>query len=146
MKTIGLGLLLLFIMGFSQAAFAQANTPEKVTKDFYIWYLKAYYADDFPLTSKPAKLKQFISSRFYKEAKRDYDKGEFDADPFIMGQDADTGWVNNINILKATKTKSSASVTVFFKGSTKSWNHKLKVDLILEKASWKIDKITDLDN
>lgn len=146
MNKLGITLFVVLVLGMSSQTMAmQSNTPEGVIRGFYSWYIKVFQTNEFPLTSQPAKMKKYISTRFYNEAKRAYDKGEYDADYFISGQDADPKWATNMTISKVTKTASTASAIVFFDG-TGSFDHKLRITLVKEKGLWKIDRVKDLMN
>ena len=135
-------LLILIATGCGLSVVAQTanSTPEATIKNFYAWYVREIVKNKFPLSEQPAKMKQFITVRCYNENKRAYDKNEFDADYFIAAQDYDEKWATNVKVtnVKIVGNKASASVILDGKGD---FDSKLKLKLIKEKDTWKIDVI-----
>ena len=134
-------LILIATVGVVSVIAQTANsTPEMTIKNFYSWYVGEIAKNKFPLAKQPTKLKQFITARCYNENKRAYDKNEFDADYFIAAQDYDEKWATNVKVsnVKIIGNKATANVILDGKGN---FDSKLKLKLIKEKNTWKIDVI-----
>jgi hypothetical protein len=142
MKKVALLLLISLFCCLSAVAQTVNSTPEATIKGFYSWYVKEISKNKFPLTEQPAKMKTFITARCYNENKKTYDKNEFDADYFIAAQDFDEKWATNIKVsnVKIVGNKATANVLLDGKGS---FDNKLKLKLVKEKSSWKIDTIVN---
>jgi Protein of unknown function (DUF3828) len=133
-------ILIATVCRFSVVAQTTNSTPEATIKNFYAWYVREIVKNKFPLTEQPAKMKQLITIRCYNENKRAYDKNEFDADYFIAAQDYDEKWATNVKVsnVKIVGNKATANVILDGKGD---FDSKLKLKLIKEKGTWKIDVI-----
>ena len=118
------------------ASAATIDPPEKVVKDFYTFYV----VDKPEITSKNrAKFAQYVTKRFIKEA-----QAAEDADPFLDVQDWDESYNHNFKATVISSSDQKATVALLFNGKPGPW--KLKIKLVKEDGSWKIDGVEDDNN
>ena len=118
-------------------------------KGFYHWYIHELNRN---LNSEPRKspaIHRYISKRFLdaldKEEKKSNREGEgLDHDPFLMAQDWDKAWENNIRIKDMDSDGKKWRVQVQTSGKEID-SHRLNLILVTEDEAWKIDRIADGD-
>ena len=119
---------------------AQAHsTPESRTKDFYSWYLKAMVKGEDPTKNKTvmnSHLSKRFSRSFYSKAGQD-----LDYDIFVNGQDWNEAWEGNINVGEMTIKPTTAVVNITLGAASDNWVMRLRISLIKEGATWKIDRV-----
>ena len=139
-------ILLLFagcILAFAPAVARAQATPEDTLKTFYKWYLHELSLEHYPRPATP-KVSAAISTRlrtwFRSKAGR-----EWDADYFIDAQDWDPKWETHIETTHAVINGNNADVRVILGPRVKAVNsmspHTLRIKMVKEKGSWKIDHI-----
>ncbi len=112
---------------------AQPSTsPKRVTREFYNWYLHARFPD--PGKENATKFGKYITQRFLKEAKK-----EWDMVVFIDAQDADPTWANDFRVSQPTARANNATVDVDLRG--KKVHATLRATLRHENGGWKIDNV-----
>jgi hypothetical protein len=143
MKNVLITALLLILIGLPGSTFAQAKSeagsPEVVVKNFYAWYIGVLNKNATPFKQR-AKIKQFVSARLIAEIDRMMKRGEYDADYFINAQDWDNAWAKNIKVSDVAVNKGKANAAVFLDGES-DFDNKLKLSLVREQGSWKIDTV-----
>lgn len=125
-----------------------AATPEQAAVEFYKWYLHELNRNKDPRTRQKQKLLSFLSKRFGKWLYSIPD-GEYDADVFIDAQDFDEDWEQSIStskaVIKGNTARLAVTLGVFKNGKTTQGigKHVLRLKMVKEGGSWKIDRIND---
>jgi Protein of unknown function (DUF3828) len=114
--------------------------PEESIRNFYHWYVTELIANREPMGNRK-ELKHFVTERLLKEIDG-MKKGPdgLDGDYFVDAQDFDNLWAKNITIsdVKVSGKNATAEVRLVGKGEMR---RQLKVWLVSDGASWKIDKV-----
>ena len=142
-KLLSTSLLLLFVLGCANSAFAKvAQTPEQTAVTFYKWYLQVLNANKNPIDQKQ-KLLGFLSKRLGKWIySKEYE--EYGADYFLNAQDWDEKWIATTS--KTVIKGNAASLKVMLaepKGKKSDWKHNLTLKMVKETA---FGKLTILNN
>ena len=89
-------------------------------------------------------MKKYVTARLLKEIDRMV-KGPdgLDGDYFIDAQDWDKEWEDNIVVSALAEQGTKASMNVQFKGPNMSRN--VRVNLLQQQGTWKVDKVEELD-
>ena len=114
--------------------------PEESIRGFYHWYMTALIANREPLKER-AEMKRYATDRLLKEIEKKQKSADgLGADYFIDAQDFDNLWAKNITVsnLKVSGSNATAEVLLVGKGEMR---RRLKVWLVSDVASWKIDKV-----
>jgi hypothetical protein len=120
---------------------AEAAPPERVLRDFYQWYVGQLVAERDPFTAGRAELKRYASDRLLKQIdKARKVEGGIGSDPFLDAQDFDKQWAKNVTVSTPEVKAEKATANVELKGSEMG-TQKLKIALVQENGSWKIDKV-----
>ena len=138
---------LLFVIFFTIALLAPAaeaqTSPENTLTAFYKWYLRELRLEHNPRPSSP-RVNAIISARLRRWF-RSAEGREWDADYFIDAQDWDPKWETHIKPTKAVISGNSAELRVILGPRVKAVNamspHTLRIQMVKEKGSWKIDHI-----
>lgn len=144
-----LAFVLLSLFTNTTHAATDVDVVQAQVKGFYHWYLHTLNQN---LNSEPRKsptIHRYITQRFLdaitKEEKKLNREGEgLDHDPFIMAQDWDKAWENNIRIKDMDPEGKKWRVQVELSGKDMN-SHRLNLVLITEDGAWKIDRIADGD-
>ena len=145
---IALRLLLCALLLFPvlQARSAPADDVEARLREFYAFYCHSLNASQ-DLLIQPARLKPYVSARILKQLDR-MSKTEYgiEADPFVCAQDSDPAWEKNIKIahVQAAADGKTASADVTLGGQKQMVRH-LKVSLVNEGGTYKVDRVKDAD-
>jgi hypothetical protein len=125
---------------------AQARTggsPEQMLKGFYAWYMHELNANRDPRTQK-AKINSAVSSRLRTWFRSDEYK-DWDADYFIDAQDFYPKWERGVSTSKARISGDKADINVTLSAPGRPTPgfgpHLLKVKMVREGGTWKIDRI-----
>ena len=125
---------------------ADANTPGERVRGFYSWYLKSmlanshFYSRSLTKTVLNSNFSKRFSRWFYSKKGREDSE---DGDPFLMGNGGDEeGWANHVNVGKVTINGNTAVVKLTL-GSPPDYIRKIKISLVKEAGTWKIDRIDD---
>lgn len=141
MKRIFALLHLVLLVSVPVARAAEPNAkPEESIRGFYHWYVTELIANREPLKER-AEMRRYATERLLKEIDK-MKKGPdgLDGDYFVDAQDFDNLWAKNITIsdLKVSGQSATAEVRLVGKGEMR---RRLKVWLVSDGASWKIDKV-----
>lgn len=140
-KLLTTSLLLLFVLGSADSAFANAaQTPEQTAVTFYKWYLQMSNANKNPIDRKQ-KMLGFLSKKLGKWIySKEYE--EYGADYFLNAQDWDEKWIATTS--KAVIKGNAATLKVMLdapKGKKADWKHNLTLKMVKENGVWKIDDV-----
>ena len=133
--------LLCLALPVAHAAESGSAGPERTIQEFYGWYVRTLVAGDDPLSKRRAELKRFATDRLVREidAMRKGPDG-LNGDYFLDAQDFDAEWGKNISITNVTTQSARGTADVQLK-SREMGDKKLRVSLVQERGSWKIDKV-----
>lgn len=128
-------------------AATDVDTVQAQVKGFYHWYIHTLNQN---LNSEPMKsptIHRYISQHFLsaidKVEKKLNREGEgLDHDPFLMAQDSDKAWENNIRVKDMEPEGKKWRVQVELSGKEMN-THRLNLILVTEDGAWKIDRISD---
>lgn len=131
--------LMLACSGFP-GAHAQSNkTPEGRVQNFYNWYLKAINTQQDPAKDRTV-MRSHLSARlgkwFYSKAGQDRD-----ADYFVGSQEWSDQWAGHVNVGELAITRTTAVVNITLGPMSDEWHPKLRIDLVKEGSTWKIDRV-----
>lgn len=142
--TAARALLFLALLLGASAAMVRAQSdaaPDQVIRDFYKWYVGQLVAERDPFTDGRTELKRFASERLLRQIdKARKSEDGVGSDPFLEAQDFDKDWAKNITVATPTVNGDKATANVDLKGAEMG-TQKLKVSLVQEKGSWKVDKV-----
>ena len=138
---LGAMLMIAFAGNYAAASSARAvpNTPESVIKEFYKWYIIAVDANEDPMKKGKATLKKYVTLRLISQIAREEAKG-LDADSFVMTQEWDKEWANNVTVSKLSVKAATATAIVTF--GTENYP-RVAVTLVKAAGIWKIDRVKD---
>ena len=139
---LGAMLMIVFVGNFAAASSQRValGTPESVIKDFYKWYINAIEDGPDPFKKGKTTLKKYVTLRLINQIARDEAKG-LDADAFVMTQEWDKEWANNITVSKLNIKGTTATVIVTF-GTLLNYP-RVAVTLVKAAGIWKIDRVKD---
>jgi Protein of unknown function (DUF3828) len=139
MKRIAVLLIVAAALAASGAA-EPAATPEDCIRGFYRWYVTNLVANRDPMKQRN-EMRRYATERLLKEIDKMV-KGPdgLDGDYFTDAQDFDPLWAKNIAISGVKTTGDKSNAVVLLDGA-KGMRKKLRVDLVKEKGTWKVDKV-----
>ena len=125
----------------AEPAKSLSSNPSETIRGFYHWYVTELIANRDPM-SNPAALKNFATARLLKKL-GSMKKGPegLNGDYFTDAQDFDNQWAKKITVSNVRINDKNATAEVMLKGATPDMNRRLKVDLVLESGTWKVDKV-----
>jgi hypothetical protein len=134
---------LVLVLAFSSAARAaepsMAN-PTDAIRSFYQWYVTELIANRQPMENRKA-LKRFATERLLNEiGKMKKGPDGLDGDYFVDAQDFDNLWAKNITVSDVEVSGKNATAEVLLAGKGEM-RRRLKVSLVNDGATWKIDKV-----
>lgn len=129
----------------AEPAKALSSNPTETLRGFYYWYVKELIANRDPMSNRAA-LKSFATARLLNElgSMKRGPEG-LNGDYFLDAQDFDDQWAKKISVSDVKINGKNASAEVMLKGKTADMNRRLKVDLVLEGGTWKVDKVAGRD-
>ncbi|GEM_PF-2528182 len=117
--------------------------PQAALTEFYRWYLESLAHHRDPLSDEPVKTGQYVSKKLIQQIhKLENSPDGLDEDYFTKSQDILEDWQAHIVVSEVQMKDKSASALVTL-GVTKDSMHRLKLNLVLEGASWKISKVRE---
>jgi hypothetical protein len=124
---------------------SDAIAPTETIRNFYGWYLTQINANREPGNARDL-MRRYVTRRFLGEVEQDKKKdGGLGADPFIAAQDVDDLWAKNIFVSDVQIDGDRATAQVWLKGKTKEMQRRLRVSLVNERGSWKVDRVEPRD-
>jgi hypothetical protein len=139
MKRIVAFLILAAAFTTARAA-APAGTPEDCIRGFYRWYVTNLVANRDPMKQRN-EIRRYATARLLKEIDKMV-KGPdgLDGDYFTDAQDFDPLWAKNIAISGVKTTGDQSNAVVVLDGA-KGMRKRLRVNLVKEEGTWKVDKV-----
>jgi len=135
--------LLLAVVLFCVPSASAQSTPEQTLTAFYKWYIHELVAERNPGRTSPKVTA--ISSARLRRWFRSKEGREWDADYFTDSQDFDPKWETHIKTTSAVVKGNNADLRVILGPVVKAVNamspHTLRVKMVKEGGSWKIDRI-----
>ncbi len=119
----------------------QATTPERTIREFYQWYVQTLVGGDDPLSKRRGELRRFATARLLREIDgMRKGPGGLNGDYFLDAQDFDGDWGKNISVanMAIQGTRATADVQLT---SAEMGVKKLRVTLVQERGTWKVDKV-----
>jgi hypothetical protein len=151
MKRIASFLVAIIAVGFcysivaAEPAKSLSSNPAETIRGFYHWYVTELIANRDPMSNR-AELKHFASARLLNELGKIKRGPEgLNGDYFVDAQDFDNQWAKKISVSNVQINDKNGSAEVMLKGATTNMNRRLKVDLVLESGTWKVDKVQGRD-
>jgi Protein of unknown function (DUF3828) len=141
-----------FIAALAFSNFGKAAEPAKTSgsdptdtiRGFYRWYVTALIKNQEPIKNRK-EMKRFTTERLLREiGKMKQGPEGLEGDYFLDAQDFDDLWAKNITVSNVKVSGSRATVEVHLSGKDEMRRH-LKVDLVAEAGTWKVDKVKGLD-
>jgi len=119
----------------------ELQTPESTATRFYAWYMHELNQNSYPLETKREALGQFVTDRLIAEIDA-MPKGPdgLDGDYFVDAQEWDQEWETNINVVSSDTQADKCNMVLLLTGPQNP-NHKIRLSLVLEDSSWKINKV-----
>jgi hypothetical protein len=150
MKRIVLIVTLTAALAFSylgraaEPANTSGSNPIDTIRGFYRWYVTALIANQEPIKNRK-EMKRFATDRLLREiGKMKQGPDGLDGDYFLDAQDFDDLWAKNITVSNVKVSGNGATAEVLLSGKSEM-RRRLKVDLVNEGGTWKIDKVKGLD-
>jgi len=114
-------------------------SPDATIREFYRWYVHELNQKKDP-RKESVIMKKYVTPNMVR-----FQKKYWDADAYLSAQDWDPGWekAENINISHARVEGAKATSEVNLKGGEMSRH--LKLTLIKDGETWKIDSVKGLD-
>ncbi|HKP04873.1 MAG TPA: DUF3828 domain-containing protein [Chthoniobacterales bacterium] len=129
----------------AEPAPALSSNPGETIRGFYHWYVTELIANRDPMSNR-TELKHFATARLLNEiGKMKRGPEGLNGDYFVDAQDFDNQWAKKISISNVQISGKNATAEVMLKGATADMNRKLKVNLVLESGTWKVDKVQGRD-
>ena len=119
-------------------------TPEDCIRNFYRWYVTNLVANRDPMKQRK-EIRRYATEQLLSEIDK-MEKGPngLDGDYFVDAQDFDPLWAKNISISNVKTLGDKSTAQVLLNGS-KGMQKKLRVHLVKEAGSWKVDKVQGRD-
>jgi hypothetical protein len=129
----------------AEPAKSLSSNPAETIRGFYHWYVTELTANRDPMTNRK-ELKHFATARLLNEIDK-MKKGPdgLNGDYFVDAQDFDNQWAKKISVSNVQISDKNATAEVMLKGATAGMNRRLKVNLVLEGGTWKVDKVQGRD-
>lgn len=125
----------------AEPAKSLSSNPAETIRGFYHWYVTELIANRDPMSNRK-ELKQFATARLLNELGNMKRGPEgLNGDYFVDAQDFDNQWAKKISISNVQINDKNATAEVMLKGATADMNRRLKVNLVLESGTWKVDKV-----
>lgn len=136
--------LILFISLLFSFQQQPKQPPDAVVQSFYKWYIHALNQNSDPFYKQRKTTRKYVSRRLVKEIDNMV-KGPdgLNGDYFLDAQDWDKEWEDNIVIVKTSVDKGKAEVELSLKGP--NMGRTLKIRLVEESGSWKIDNVENAE-
>lgn len=137
--TLVLGATMLTAFAGHSPAYAQAQTPETVLREFYKWYINAIDdgGDEQPSRKGKTTMAKYVTRRLLNQIAKDKDPG---ADTFVQTQEWNRGWASNIKVSDLLVKGATATAIVTFGSETYP---RVAVTLVKAAGTWKIDRVKD---
>src|SRR3954451_15435660 len=125
----------------AEPAKSLSSNPAETIRSFYHWYVTELIANREPMSNRK-ELKQFATARLLDElGKMKRGPEGLDGDYFVDAQDFDNQWAKKISVSNVQINDKNATAEVMLKGATADMNRGLKLNLVLEAGTWKVDKV-----
>ncbi|MFZ1219906.1 MAG: DUF3828 domain-containing protein [Chthoniobacterales bacterium] len=125
----------------AEPARSLSSNPAETIRGFYHWYVTELIANRDPMSNQK-ELKQFATARLLDEiGKMKRGPEGLNGDYFVDAQDFDNQWAKKISVSNVQINDKNATAEVMLKGATADMNRRLKVNLLLEGGTWKVDKV-----
>ena len=125
----------------AEPAKSLSSNPAETIRGFYHWYVTELIANRDPMSNRK-ELKQFATGRLLNElGKMKRGPEGLNGDYFVDAQDFDNQWAKKISVSNVQLNGNNATAEVMLKGASADMNRKLKVNLVLEAGTWKVDKV-----
>ena len=125
----------------AEPAKSLSSNPAETIRGFYHWYVTELIANRDPMSNRK-ELKSFATARLLNElGKMKRGPEGLNGDYFVDAQDFDNQWAKKISVSDVKINNKNATAEVMLKGATPDMNRRLKVDLVLEAGTWKVDKV-----
>jgi hypothetical protein len=129
----------------AEPAKSLSSNPAETIRGFYHWYVTELIANRDPMSNRK-ELKQFATARLLNElGKMKRGPEGLNGDYFVDAQDFDNQWAKKISVSNVQINDKNATAEVMLKGATPDMNRRLKVNLVLEAGTWKVDKVQGRD-
>ncbi|PZR71162.1 MAG: hypothetical protein DLM73_16350 [Chthoniobacterales bacterium] len=118
-----------------------SSNPTETIRSFYRWYVTELIANRDPMNNR-TELKRFATDRLLKQIDK-MKKGPdgLDGDYFVAAQDFDNLWAKNITVSNVAIHGTKATADVLLEGATPDMRRRLKLNLLTEGGTWKVDKV-----
>jgi hypothetical protein len=129
----------------AEPAKSLSSNPTETLRGFYHWYVTELIANRDPMSNRTA-LKGFATARLLNTlASMKRGPEGLNGDYFLDAQDFDNQWAKKISVTDVKIEGKNATAEVMLKGATADMNRRLKVNLLLESGTWKVDKVEGRD-
>ena len=129
----------------AEPAKSLSSNPAETIRGFYHWYVTELIANRDPMSNRAA-LKDFATARLLnKLATMKRGPEGLTGDYFVDAQDFDNQWAKKISVSDVKINDKNATAEVMLKVKTADMTRRLKVDLVLESGTWKVDKVQGRD-
>jgi hypothetical protein len=129
----------------AEPARSLSSNPAETIRGFYHWYVTELIANRDPMSNRK-ELKHFATARLLNElGKMKRGPEGLNGDYFVDAQDFDNQWAKKISISNVQINDKNATAEVMLKGAAADMNRRLKVNLMLEAGTWKVDKVQGRD-
>lgn len=120
---------------------ASSSNPTESIRNFYRWYVTELIANRDPMNNR-TELKRFATERLLKQIDK-MKKGPdgLDGDYFVDAQDFDNLWAKNITVSNVAIHGTKATADVLLEGGTPDMRRRLKLNLLTESGTWKVDTV-----
>lgn len=124
----------------SQAGAAEQD-PQKVSQDFYSWYLSALSKDESPIDEHDPVLNQYVTPQLLQKINVLIKSPDgMDDDFFLQDQDYSDSWVDQVSVSRFTVDGETASGDVAL-GKDPEDRQLLLVTMRKDRDGWKIDDV-----
>ncbi|HBV40347.1 MAG TPA: hypothetical protein DEF05_11845 [Erwinia sp.] len=124
----------------SQASAAEQD-PQKISQEFYSWYLSALSKDESPIDEHDPVLNQYVTPQLLQKINVLIKSPDgMDDDFFLQDQDYSDSWVDHVSASRFTVNGEVASGDVAL-GKDPEDRQLLLVTMRKDKNGWKIDDV-----
>ena len=124
----------------SQAGAAEQDS-QKVSQDFYSWYLNALSKDESPIDEHDPVLNQYVTPQLLQKINVLIKSPDgMDDDFFLQDQDYSDSWVDHVSVSRFTVNGETASGDVAL-GKDPEDRQLLLVTMRKDRDGWKIDDV-----
>lgn len=117
-----------------------AQSPDQIALTFYRWYLHEIDEGHIPLVHSPKQIREYVSATLRESLMSKKGLQSQGADYFLKAQDTLEDWASHVTASSPKLTGDSAQ-TVVTLGATPESRHHLRVSLVKEAGSWKIQRV-----